>query len=98
MKKLIMTPLVAILLFALPLYAMACGTQGNQYRTGTGLVTPPEAVDITNNYISTIDTSLTVGKVFFDGQTYVINVNGDDGKLVAKLNIHKLTGEIRPIF
>ncbi len=98
MKKLIMTPLVAILLFALPLYAMACSVQGNQYRTSTGLVSPVEAVDITSNYISTIDANLSVGNISFDGQTYVVDVNDGDGNLVAQLNIHKLTGAIRPIF
>lgn len=98
MKKMLLTPLVALALFAAPLSAMACGSQGNQYRTGTGLVTPEEAEQITANYISTIDTNLQVGKVSFDGQTYVVNVDDNSGKLVAKLNIHMLTGEIRPVF
>jgi hypothetical protein len=81
-----------------PVTALACGSQGNQYRTGTGLVTADEAEQITTNYISTIDTNLQVGDVSFDGQVYVVNVNDDNGNMIAKLNIHMLTGEIRPVF
>jgi capsule polysaccharide export protein KpsE/RkpR len=98
MKKLLITPLVAIALFAMPISAMACGSQGNQYRTSNGLVSPEEAEEITANYISTIDTNLQVGEVSFDGQSYVVSVKDDDGNLVATLNIHKLTGAIRPVF
>jgi hypothetical protein len=98
MKKMLITPLVSIALFAIPISAMACGSQGNQYRTSTGMVSPEEAGQITANYISTIDTNLQVGEVSFDGQTYVVNVNDDSGNPVATLNIHKLTGAIRPVF
>lgn len=98
MKKMLITPLVAIALFAIPVAAMACGSQGNQYRTTTGLVSPEEAGEITANYISTIDTNLQVGQVSYDGQAYIVGVNDDGGNPVATLNIHRLTGEIRPVF
>ena len=98
MKKMLITPLVSIALFAIPISVMACGSQGNQYRTSTGLVSPEEAEQITANYISTIDTNLQVGAVSFDGQAYVVNVNDDGGNPVATLNIHKLSGAIRPVF
>lgn len=97
MKKLLLT-LAALAFLAAPVSVLACGTQGNQYRTATGLVTQEEAQQITANYISTIDSSLQVGDVSFDGQSYVVNVMDDQGRLIAKLNIHMLTGEIRAVF
>jgi len=97
MKKLLI-PIAAITFFLMPISLLACGVQGNEYRTGTGMVSQKEAKQMTTKYISTIDSSLKVGKVEFNGETYDVKINNDQGELVAKLQIHKLTGEIRPIF
>ena len=96
MKKVYITVMLAALL--VPGIARACGCQGNQYRTGTGLVTYEEAEAITRNYLSTIDASLQPGTIELDGQIYSVQVTDDTGNQVAKLNIDMLTGDVRPAF
>ena len=97
MKKVILTmALLAVII--IPVSAFACACQGNQYRTGTGLVTMDEARQITASYLGTIDTSLSAGDIQLQGQTFYVDVKDADDKPVAKLSIDMLTGEIRPVF
>ena len=97
MKKLLLVAVLTAILIA-PVAALACGCQGNQYRTGTGVVTLDEARQISANYLSTIDSRLLAEDIQLEGQTYQVNVKDQDGKPVAKLSIDMLTGSIRPIF
>lgn len=97
MKKIILTvALLAVMI--IPVSALACGCEGNQYRTGTGLVTMDEARQITTNYLSTIDGRLTAGDIRLEGQTFYVDVKDETEKPVAKLSIDMLTGAIRPVF
>ncbi len=97
LKKTIIMLGLGIVLLA-PAAAMACACQGNQYRTGTGAVTMEEAGQITTNYLNTIDSRLTAGKIRLEGQTYLVDVNDAEGNPVAKLSIDMLTGAIKPVF
>lgn len=97
MKKTVLT-LALLALVISPVSAFACGCQGNQYRTGTGIVSIDEAKQITTSYLSTIDTRLSAGDITLEGQTYYININDENGQQIAKLSIDMLTGAIRPVF
>ena len=57
-----------------------------------------EAEQISANYLTTIDTTLSSGEITLDGQTYLVEINDDNGNHVAKLSIDMLTGAIRPVF
>ena len=97
MKKIILTmALLAVII--IPVSAFACGCGGNQYRTGTGLVTTEEAQQITANYLSTIDTRLTAGDIQLEGQIFYVDVKDENENPIAKLSIDMLTGAIRPVF
>ena len=97
MKKTLLSLTLLALIIA-PVSAFACGCQGNQYRTGTGIVSMDEAKLITTNYLGTIDTRLSAGDITLEGQTYYININDENGQHIAKLSIDMLTGAIRPVF
>lgn len=97
MKKIALTIALLAVLIA-PMSALACGCDGNQYRTGTGVVTMEEAKQITANYLTTIDTRLSAGDIQLEGQNYYVTVNDENNKQVARLSIDMLTGSIRPVF
>ena len=93
--------LISMALFAViitPVSSLACGSQGNQYRTGTGVVSLTEAEQISAYYLSTIDTQLSADDVRLEGQAYSVSVKDENGALVAKLSINMLTGDIKPVF
>jgi hypothetical protein len=97
MKKiLLMMALLAVIIA--PVSALACGCQGNQYRTGTGVVEMEEAKQITANYLSTIDSRLSADDISLEGQIYLVSVTDENNNPVAKLSIDMLTGAIRPVF
>lgn len=93
--------LISIVLFlaiALPAYALGC-TSGNNYRTGTGVVTKDEAKQMTQNYLASIDgAKFKPGDIQLDGRTYLVDVVDGTGNSVVKLNIDMLTGSLRPVF
>lgn len=93
--------LISIVLFlaiALPAYALGC-TSGNNYRTGTGVVTKDEAKQMTQNYLASIDGArFKPGDIQLDGRTYLVDVVDGTGNSVVKLNIDMLTGSLRPVF
>lgn len=95
-KKLLLFAFLVVLIA--PVSALACACQGNQYRTGSGLVTMDEARQITTNYLSTIDAHLSADNIILQGQTYYVDVKDEEGKNVAKLSIDMVTGAIRPVF
>ena len=95
-KKLI--SIVLFLAIALPTYALGC-TSGNNYRTGTGVVTKDEAKQMTQNYLASIDGArFKPGDIQLDGRTYLVDVVDGTGNSVVKLNIDMLTGSLRPVF
>jgi hypothetical protein len=97
MKKIVITMALLAVIIA-PVSAFACGCQGNQYRTGTGLVSEEEAKQISTNYLNTIDTRLSADDIRLEGQAYLVNIKDENGNPVAKLSIDILTGDIRPVF
>ena len=90
---------IALLLtLALPAYALACSS-GNNYRTGTGVVTRDEAKQMTQNYLASIDgAKFKPGDIQLNGRTYLVDVVDGTGNSVVKLNIDMLTGSLRPVF
>jgi hypothetical protein len=97
MKKIVITMALLAVIIA-PVSALACGNQGNQYRTGTGVVSMEEAKQISAYYLSTIDTQLSADDIWLEGQIFFVNVTDENSNLVAKLSIDMLTGAIRPVF
>jgi len=90
--------IVLLLAIALPAYALGC-TSGNNYRTGTGVVTKDEAKQMTQNYLASIDgAKFKPGDIQLDGRTYLVNVIDESGNAVVQLNIDMLTGSLRPVF
>ena len=95
-KRIIST--VLLLALALPAYAIGCGS-GNNYRTGTGVVTKDEAKQMTQKYLASIDgAKFKPGDILLDGRTYLVDVVDGSGNSVVKLNIDMLTGSLRPVF
>jgi len=90
--------IVLLLAIALPAYAFGC-TSGNNYRTGTGVVTKDEAKQMTQKYLASIDGArFKPGNIQLDGRTYLVDVVDGTGNSVVKLNIDMLTGSLRPVF
>ena len=90
--------IVLLLAIALPTYTLGC-TSGNNYRTGTGVVTKDEAKQMTQNYLASIDGArFKPGDIQLDGRTYLVNVVDSSGNAVVQLNIDMLTGSLRPVF
>jgi hypothetical protein len=97
MKKIVITMALLAVIIA-PVSAFACACQGNQYRTGTGVVNMEEAKQITANYLSTIDSRLSADDIRLEGQMYIVSVTDENSQPVAELSIDMLTGAIRPVF
>ena len=97
-KKSLLTAGIIVSL-AIPVSALACGCQGNQYRTGSGPVSLGEAQQITINYLSSIDDgSLRPGRVELNGDAYLVDIIDAGGEIVAKLNINMYNGTIQTQF
>jgi hypothetical protein len=95
-KRIIST--VLLLSLALPVYALGC-TSGNNYRTGTGVVSRDEARQMSQKYLSTIDgAKLQPGEIQLNGRTYLVDIVDGTGNSVVKLNIDMLTGNLQPVF
>jgi hypothetical protein len=89
---------VLFLALALPAYALGC-TSGNNYRTGTGVVTKEEAKQMTLKYLASIDGArFKPGNIQLDGRTYLVDIVDESGNAVVKLNIDMLSGSLRPVF
>ena len=97
MKKIAITMALLAVIIA-PVSALACGNQGNQYRTRTGVVSMEEAQQISANYLNTIDTRLSADDIRLEGQAYLVSIKDENSNPVAKLSIDMLTGAIRPVF
>ena len=90
--------IVLLLAIALQTYALGC-TSGNNYRTGTGVVTKDEAKQMTQNYLASIDGArFKPGDIQLDGRTFLVDVIDESGKSVVKMNIDMLTGDMKPVF